>query len=128
MSLWAILAAPLLTGNDLRSMSAQTKSILLNREVIAIDQDKLGKQGKRILTMGKIEIWRRELSDRSVAIAIFNQTDSLQTAQFSWRSLGFSQPPSLRDLWRHNDLPDQADHFSAQVPAHGVLLLKARPR
>ena len=72
MSLWAMLAAPLLAGNDLSQMSAETKSILTNKDVIAIDQDPLGKQGDRVSAEDPFEVWSKPLKDGSVAVALFN--------------------------------------------------------
>jgi alpha-galactosidase len=73
LSLWAMLAAPLLAGNDLRQMPPETLAILTNREVIAVDQDKLGKQGSRAWKSGDQEIWTRLLSGGAMAVAIFNR-------------------------------------------------------
>jgi alpha-galactosidase len=126
MTLWAMLAAPLIAGNDLRSMNAETTAILMNREVIEIDQDKLGKQSTRIWSSGDVEVWRKPLSDGSAAVAIFNRGNATASAHFSWSSVGFAKAPRLRDLWKHTDVPDVANDFSAEIPAHGVLLFRAR--
>jgi len=123
-SLWCVLAAPLMAGNDLRSMSAETLAILTNREVIAVDQDVLGKQGERILSRDGIEIWAKPLHDGSQAVAIFNRTEEEKAAKFTWAEIGRSaKPQALRDLWAHRDLVPAEDDCSGRVPAHGVLLL-----
>ena len=72
-SLWALLAAPLIAGNDLRNMTAETKEILLNREVIAVDQDKLGKAATQISKDGDKEVWARPLDKGAYAVGLFNR-------------------------------------------------------
>jgi alpha-galactosidase len=126
-SLWCMLAAPLMAGNDLRAMSQEARDILTNREVIAIDQDSLGHQASRASAKEGIEVWTRPLHDGSAAVAVFNRTDAPQTTAFAWNEVGLSaQPTKVRDLWRHTDLPVIEATFTSEVPAHGVLLLKAR--
>lgn len=124
-SLWCMLSAPLIAGNDLRSMSAETRDILTNREVIAIDQDSLGRQGQRLSSRDGIEIWSKPLHDGSHAIGVFNRGEKAKTVQFTCKEIGLSGPPkTLRDLWKHCDLTPAAGGYSASVPAHGVLLLR----
>ena len=103
MSLWAILAAPLLAGNDLSKMDETTKSILMNKEVIAVDQDSLGRQGYRL---GPLQVWVRSSPDGAKALAIFNfVTDDVpQPVTVSFKDLGFTGPVHARDLWAHKDL------------------------
>jgi alpha-galactosidase len=128
-SLWCMLAAPLMAGNDLRSMSAQTRDILANREVIALDQDPLGRQGERISSRDGIEIWSKPLHDGSRAIAVFNRNETEQTVQLTWKELGLAaKPTALRDLWKHRDLALAADGYSGSIPAHGALLLRVTSR
>jgi alpha-galactosidase len=127
MSLWSLLAAPLIAGNDLRNMSDETKSILMNDEVIAIDQDPAVKPVQRLAPQGKIEILWRPLTNGSVAVGIFNRGEAPAEANVSWSSI-----PSLpdkgkltaRDLWLHQPVKVAADEYSATIPAHGVILLK----
>ncbi len=126
-SLWCLLAAPLLAGNDLRTMSAETLEILGNREVIAVDQDPLGKQGERFAQRDGIEIWTKPLADGSRAIGVFNRNDAAQSVRFTWKELGLAAAPAgLRDLWRHQNLTPAPDGLSAPVGAHDVLLLRVR--
>jgi alpha-galactosidase len=100
MSLWAILAAPLLAGNDLREMSPGIAAILTNREVIAVDQDKEGKQGRRVSKSGDQEIWSRPLSDNEQAVALFNRGGERAAITIKWSELGLKSVPShVRDLW-----------------------------
>jgi len=124
MSLWSLLAAPLLAGNDLRSVLAETMEILTNKEVIAIDQDALGKQAKRVAKDGDREVWARPLSDGSYAIGLFNRGTSAAKITALWKDAGFSGTATVRDLWAHAGRGESVDSFSADVAPHGVLLLK----
>ena len=126
MSLWALLAAPLLAGNDLSTMTAETTAILTNREVIAIDQDALGKQGDRAWAEGSQEIWKRELSDGATAVGIFNRFDWPQKIRVNFRELGFKGEVKARDIWAAKDLGALPNEYEAEVPGHGVVLLKVR--
>jgi len=127
MSLWSILAAPLLAGNDLRNMSSSTRDLLTNREVIAVDQDKAGKQGKRVSQSGDQEIWVRELADGSKAVGLLNRANQDAEISVSWSVLGFHESPShlkVRDLWAHQDIQASGNKYSRTVPGHGVVLLR----
>ncbi len=129
MSLWAILAAPLLAGNDLSNMTDETRSILLNKEVIAIDQDKAGHQGDRIMTEGPLEVWMKPLADGSKAIAVFNRWTMPLTLDVPLAKLGFRDAPvNLRDVWEHQDLPAAHGTYHADVAPHGVIMLRATQR
>jgi alpha-galactosidase len=124
MALWAILAAPLLAGNDLRSMNAETHDMLTNPEVIAVDQDPKGVQGHRIWQEGPLEIWARPLADGSFAVGLFNRGSGTlkMTAPFSL--IGMNGALHVRDLWEHKDLGVVSDAYSAAVPEHGVAFVK----
>ncbi len=124
MSLWALLAAPLLAGNDLSTMKPETIALLTNKEVIAIDQDRLGKQADRVYAEGTEEIWARPLADGSKAIGIFNRFDWPQTIEINFRELGFKGSVKARDLWAAKDLGTVPSHYKARVPGHGVVLLR----
>jgi alpha-galactosidase len=124
MSLWAILAAPLLAGNDLRSMSPAILDILTNREVIAVDQDKDGKQGSRAWKSGDQEIWVRQLSGGAQAVAVFNRASDEAKVTVRWADLGISGKGKLRDLWLHQDVAWPGVEYSLTVPAHGVVMLR----
>ncbi len=125
MSLWCILAAPLLAGNDVRTMSDATKEILCNREVIAIDQDRLGRQGFRVRQDGDLEVWKKPLTD-GVAVALFNRGGDTARMTVTWAEVGVTRKaPKVRDLWAHQEVPAPVE-FTAQVPSHGVVLLKVR--
>jgi alpha-galactosidase len=128
VSLWSILAAPLLAGNDLRSMSPTIREILTNREVIAVNQDKEGKQGRRISKTGDQEVWSRPLVGSAQAIALFNRAPAATKITIKWTDLGLTTAPAhLRDLWSHTDITPASVEFSATVPAHGVVLLRVTP-
>jgi len=125
-SLWAEMAAPLIAGNDLAHMSAQTRAILTNREVIAVDQDPLGVQGRRVLKDGDREVWSKPLEGGGRAVVLFNRGAQPQHIEASWEMLGYPQATVLRvrDLWRHQNLPRAHGSVAAEVPAHGVVMLR----
>jgi alpha-galactosidase len=124
MSLWAMLAAPLLAGNDLRDMPDETKEILLNREVIDIDQDKLGKQGYRVSKEGRTETWVKPLANGDLAVALFNRDDRDQLMLAKWSDLGVAGKHGVRDLWHHADRGKIKDLFEAEVSSHGVVMIR----
>jgi len=124
MSLWSILAAPLLAGNDLRDMSQNIKDILENHEVIAIDQDKLGKEGHRVSKEGDQEIWVRDLAGGAKAVGLFNRGADAAKISVKWADIGEKAPKKVRDLWAHQDVPSHGAEYSATVPSHGVILLR----
>ena len=124
MSLWAILAAPLLAGNDLRSMSPAIIAILTNGEVIAVDQDKDGKQGTRVWKSGDQEIWTRPLSGRAHAVALFNRAAEPAKVSVRWSDLGISRSAHVRDLWEHKDAEGAWPEYSVMIPGHGVVMLR----
>lgn len=124
MSLWALLAAPLLAGNDLSTMKPETIAMLTNREVIAIDQDRLGKQADRVRAEGSQEIWARPLADGSRAVGIFNRFDWPQTIEISFHEFGFKGSVKVRDIWAAKDLGTLPSDYEMRVPGHGVVLLR----
>jgi alpha-galactosidase len=128
-SLWCLLAAPLMAGNDLRSMSREVAEILTNREVIAVDQDPLGMQGRRVKRNGDQEVWAKQLADGGRAVVLFNRGQKAAAVTVSWTDIGY--PPHLtakvRDLWSHKDLGNLSGNFSAEVPSHGVVMVTIKP-
>ncbi len=125
MSLWCMLAAPLLAGNDLRSMSKETIEILTNREVIAIDQDKLGAQGLRVKQDGELEVWKKPLA-KGVAVALFNRSGAPAKMGVKWPEVGVNKKnPKVRDLWAHTDIKAKGE-YSVEVPSHGVVMLRVQ--
>ena len=124
MSLWALAASPLLAGNDVRTMSDETKSILMNKEVIAIDQDPLGKQASPV-KQGDLETWIKPLADGSVAVGVVNL--GAAESQATIRASDLKLPGGIkqaRDLWKHADVEFTGGAYSAAIPSHGVLLLR----
>jgi alpha-galactosidase len=124
MSLWSMLAAPLLAGNDLRTVPPSILAILTNREVIAIDQDAEGKQGRRVSQFGEQEIWMRDLAGGHRAIALFNRAGDSARMTLNWSALKLRTPSKARDLWAHADIKLQGQQYTATVPGHGVVLLR----
>ena len=128
-SLWAILAAPLIAGNDLRNMRPEIRDILTNKEVIAVDQDALGRQGERVAKNGDLEVWAKQLKDGSRAVVLLNRGAAEQQVSASWQDLGYpnSLTASVRDLWQHKDLGKFTGKFSAPVASHGVVMITVKP-
>ena len=124
MSLWALLAAPLLAGNDLTNMTAADKSILLNREVIAIDQDPLGKAGTRLYQYGEINVWTRPLSGNRLAVGMFtSDCCSSRNISVDLAKVGFPDGANVRDVWTAKDLGRQSGTYTSRVGQRGVTLL-----
>ena len=124
MSLWAILAAPLLAGNDLSSMTPETIALLTNKDVIAVDQDRAGKQGDRVSAVGPVEIWVRPMADGSKAVGIFNRHPGQLSVTVDFKQLGFNRSVKARDLWQQKDLGNLGPTYTVKIPGHGVLLLR----
>jgi alpha-galactosidase len=124
MTLWTILAAPLLAGNDLSNMTAQTKELLMNREVIAVDQDRLGKEGDRVWAEGPEEIWAKPLNGGAKAVGLFNRADTPRTISLKLSMVGFGTQAKLRDLWAHQDVTATDGVYTVVVSRHGAVMLK----
>ncbi len=122
MSLWAIFAAPLLAGNDVRNMSADTRSILLNKDVIAIDQDPLGRQGQLALKRNEVDYWKRPLSGNGVAVAAVNRADSAASVKIPWKELEIDDNLVFKDVWGGLKVKAPSDS-TFTIPPHGVVLL-----
>jgi alpha-galactosidase len=127
LNLWAVLAAPLMLGNDVRIMTRETLSTLTNEEIIAIDQDPLGKQAKRVSQNGTTEVWARPLADGSTAAAFFNRGDQSAAVAVSWQQLGIDGPRRVRDLWWHQNLGMANGRYVVFLTPHTSLLLKMSP-
>jgi alpha-galactosidase len=128
-SLWAMLAAPLIAGNDLRSMSPEIKAILTNKEVIAINQDPLGSQGRRVRKDGDKEIWVKQLKDGSRAVILFNRSAAETEISMNWTDLGYPEhlSASVRDLWAGKDLGKVTGKYLAKVASHETVVLRVTP-
>ncbi len=125
MTLWALLAAPLLAGNDLAHMSKDTLDILTNKDIVAIDQDPAAHPVKRtVIQEGQTEIWTRELADGSTAVALFNRGDQAAPITVDWSKLALNAPASGRDLWAHKAVTFSGQSYTATVPRHGVVALR----
>lgn len=129
-SMWCMLNSPLLAGNDLRSMSPQTIRILTNKELIALHQDPLVYQARRLVDKGDLELWAKPLGSTmsgKVAVALLNRSKTAAEISFAPDSLGLQVEKgySMRDLWNKKDYPVSTNkEVSFQVPAHGVVVLK----
>jgi len=128
-SLWAILAAPLMAGNDLRDMKPEIQAILTNKEVIAVNQDPLGRQARRVRKDGDLEVWAKPLKDGNRAVVLFNRSSSEQSLSVTWEEIGYPDHLSaaVRDLWQNKDLGKSTGKFSATVASHGVVMVTVRP-
>ena len=137
ISLWSLLAAPMLIGCDMSQIDAFTLSLLTNDEVLEIDQDPLGKQAVPVKKDSGIQIWSRPLEDGNLAVGIFStsvatpieainwgEKSTPAKIKVDWSLLGISGTHKVRDLWRQKDLGEFSDGFEAEVPYHGVILVK----
>jgi len=124
MSLWSMLPAPLLAGNDLRTMDATTREILLNREVIAVDQDAAGHPARRLEKQGDVEVLVRDMSDGSIVVGFFNRGEQAPV-QLPWEKLGkrFAAGSHARDLWLHAAV-DTRKPLDVTLPRHGATLIR----
>ncbi|MEV4822699.1 lectin [Micromonospora sp. NPDC049274] len=122
-SLWALLNAPLLAGNDIRTMSAATRTILTNTDVIAVNQDWGGQQGRKISDSGDLEVWRKPMSTGGVATVLLNRGSGTTTMSTTASALGLGSAGSytVRDLWSHTTSTSTGT-ISASVPAHGAAM------
>lgn len=136
-SMWAMMASPLMAGNDLRDMSAEVKEILTNNEVIAVNQDSLGKQAVRFLDMGEKEVWVKFLKNDEIAVCFLNRSEFPWIENYDWSRLNIYHDGKaiyfgktnyrVRDLWKHKNLRDTDDKTQLEIPGHGVLMVKLNP-
>jgi len=128
-SLWAMMAAPLIAGNDIAKMDEATREILTNKEVIAVDQDRLGVQGRRAWKDGDKEVWVKQLSGGARAVLLFNRGKEPAEITATWDQLGYPEKlrANVRDLWAHKDLKPAEESFAATVEPHGVKMFKIQP-
>ena len=125
ITLWCMLSAPLLMGCDLTKLDPFTIGLLTNDEVLALDQDALCRPADCVVTTPEERLYSKELEDGTKAIALINLTASEAVMSFTWKQAGLSGRQSLRDLWRQKDLGVFGESFSATVPSHGVILVRA---
>jgi alpha-galactosidase len=128
-SLWALLAAPLLAGNDLRDMKPEIHDILTNKEVIAVNQDPMGRQGRRVHKDGDLEVWAKQMQDGGRTVVLLNRGTSEREIAVSWEDVGYPGHLSanVRDLWRAKDLGQFKEKFSASVAPHSVVMVRVAP-
>ncbi len=128
-SMWALFSAPLLAGNDISNMSAETRGILLNKEVIAVDQDRLGIQGRRVKKQGNLEVWSKQLADGGRAVALVNRGTAPAQITAAWEDVGYPSTlaATVRDLWAAKDQGRHTANYAAEVPGHGIVMVKVLP-
>jgi alpha-galactosidase len=127
VSLWSLVAAPLIFSGDITRLDEFTLSLLTNDDIIEVDQDPLGKPGFRVSKQGDLEVWKRYLEDGSVAVGLFNRGDKATDVTAHWSDLGVSGRQKIRDLWRQKDLGSFEGKFSAEVGRHGTVMLRLWP-
>jgi alpha-galactosidase len=126
MSLWCLLAAPLITGNDLTQMTPETLAMLTNPEVIAVNQDPLGVEGQRVWEEGPLEIWMKPLADGSKAVGLFNREQSIIKITVKFSQIGINGRASVRNLWARKDVGVFDGSYSADVQEHGVVMIRVK--
>lgn len=126
MSLWCLMAAPLFYSGDMASLSEFTLNVLCNPEVIEVNQDPLGVQGRPMIIRSEedVEIWTKPMEDGSLAVGMFNLSEIAQDVTVAWSELEVKGTPTVRDLWRQKDLGPIKDKYTATIPRHGVQLVR----
>jgi alpha-galactosidase len=127
VSLWCLLAAPLIFSGDITRLDPFTLSLLTNDEVLDVDQDPLGKPGRRVAKTGDLEVWARDMEDGSKAVGLFNRGEGTVAVTARWADLGLKGLQRVRDLWPQKDLGSFDKEFRADVPRHGAVLVRLRP-
>ncbi len=127
VSLWAIVAAPLIFSGDISRMDDFTLSLLTNDEIIEVDQDPMGKPGYRVWKDGDLEVWKRHLEDGSVAVGLFNRGEQAAAVTAEWEVLGIAGKQKVRDLWRQKDLGSFDTKYTSEVDRHGAVMLRMWP-
>jgi alpha-galactosidase len=128
ISLWSLLASPLLIGCDMTQLDEFTLSLLTNDEVIEVNQDPLGRQANRVALDGQLEVWAKDMEDGSKAVGLFNRGSREATVTLNWSDLGIEGKQVVRDLWRQQDLGEFTEKFDATVGRHGVVLVRVIPQ
>lgn len=127
ITLWSLLASPLLLGNDLTQMDEFDLNLVTNDEVLDVHQDVLGKAADRISQNDQLEVWARPLADGSLAVGLFNRDEMPMKVAVNWSELGIKGSHKVRDLWRQKDLGTSDKEYSNIVPRHGALFVKLSP-
>ena len=137
-SMWCMLAAPLMAGNDIRNMSKETQTILTNKEAVAVNQDSLGIQGFKYLVLNDVDVWVKALQGGDMAICLLNRSTSPQKVAVKWEEFTLEEPMvnpklfvdfkkeeyNIRDLWAHKDIGTTGNILKATVGAHDVMMLR----
>jgi len=133
-TMWSMMAAPLILGNDIRSMTPAIKEILTNKEIIALNQDTLGKQGYRWWTLdGNIELWLKPLANNEIALCFFNRSEVVKTIDFDWnryfshlngKTYGVTDKTNIRDLWLKKNIGSTKNNLKATIQPHDVLTIR----
>jgi len=126
-TMWCMLAAPLITGNDLRNMSEDIRDILINKDLIAVNQDPMGKQGFKIYDEGNFEIWQKPLSNNDLAICLLNLENEDKDYTIDWSKIkirDFSGNYEVKDLWGNKFLGNTDESYSLKIPARDVLIFR----
>ena len=124
MSMWCLMAAPLIFSGDMEKLDDFTLNILCNTEVIDVDQDPLGRQAQIIDQTDEYFIMAKDMEDGSKAVGLFNTTETTINIAISWKDLGIEGPRRVHDLWRQKNLGTYKNHFEVKVPRHGVMLIR----
>ena len=122
-SLWCMLSAPLMIGCDLRTIDPVSLETLTNPEIIALDQDPMGKQGGRVCRQGRSEVWARPLANGDLAVGLFNRAEKSKTITVDWSDLEIRRRQRVRDLWQRQDEGVFDQKYSAEVESHGCKIL-----
>ena len=127
ISLWCLLSAPLLIGCDMEKLDAFTLNLLSNDEVLAVDQDTLGKHATQVAGQGDLKVYAKPLDDGSMAVGLFNTSAAETTITANWSDLKLTGKQTVRDLWRQKDRGVFENKFEATVASHGVVLIRVMP-
>ncbi len=138
-AMWCMLSSPLFTGNDYRKMSKETLAILTNKELLSINQDKLGIQGFKYAILDGVEVWVKPLSDGAWAVSFVNRTETAKKVNFDWKKnnikdadFGYEADFSktifkVKDLWKNKEIGNTKKTFTAEIAPHDVITLKLIP-
>lgn len=128
MSIWSLLAAPLIAGNDLRNMTSETVNILANPEITAVNQDPAGIQGYRVWQTGPEDIWIKPLANGNIVVGVFNHVENTDPIALPFSAIGISGQAKARDLWQHKNLGVINDGYKVSVQGHGAVVLSLTPQ
>ena len=127
-TLWCMLAAPLMAGNDLRQMSPATRAILTNHDIIAIDQDPLGRQGYPVSYHNDLQVFIKPLQGGDTAVCLFNRGDEAKKLDIQWKDYKIGSDLAIRDVWKQQSQGSTATPYHTEIPKHGVVLLRLSKR